>query len=77
MSVPIVKEAEDIDKDGNEKVVIISRKIKLIDWSRLMTISLSNLAEYGIHKIKCKDCDCFLEYESVKNNLINEWMGKV
>ena len=23
-----------------------------------------------IHKIKCKDCDCFLEYESVTNNLI-------
>ena len=21
-------------------------------------------------KIKCKDCDCFLEYESVKDNLI-------
>ena len=28
-----------------------------------------NLAE-GIHKIKCKDCNCFLEYESVKDNLI-------
>ena len=24
----------------------------------------------GIYKIKCKDCDCFLEYESVKDNLI-------
>ena len=24
----------------------------------------------GIHKIKCKDCDCFFEYESVKDNLI-------
>ena len=29
---------------------------------------VDNLAEV-IHKIKCKDCDCFLEYESVKNNL--------
>ena len=28
-----------------------------------------NLAE-GIHKTKCKDCDCFLEYESFKDNLI-------
>ena len=28
-----------------------------------------NLAE-GIHKIKCKDWDCFLEYESVKGKLI-------
>ena len=39
-----------------------------------LTISLSNfvdnLAE-GIHKIKCKDCDCFLEYESLKDNLKN------
>ena len=23
-----------------------------------------------IHKIKCKDCDCFFEYESVKDNFI-------
>ena len=30
---------------------------------------IDNLAE-GIHKIKCKDCDCFFEYESVKYNLI-------
>ena len=30
---------------------------------------LDNLTE-RIHKIKCKDCDCFLEYESVKNNSI-------
>ena len=38
-----------------------------------MTTSLSNLVDSlaeGIHKIKCKDCDCFLEYESVKDNLI-------
>ena len=30
---------------------------------------IDNLAK-GIYKIKCKDCDCFLEYESVKDNLI-------
>ena len=29
---------------------------------------VDNLAE-GIHKIKCQDSDCLLEYESVKNNL--------
>ena len=38
-----------------------------------MAISLSslddNLAE-GIHQIKCQDSDCFLEYESVKDNSI-------
>ena len=38
-----------------------------------MASSLSSLVENlveEIHKIKCKDCDCFLEYESVKDNLI-------
>ena len=38
-----------------------------------MTTSLSNylynLTE-GIQKIKCKDFHCFLEYESLKDNLI-------
>ena len=31
---------------------------------------VDNLTE-GIHKIKCKDCDCFLEDESVEDNSIN------
>ena len=38
-----------------------------------MASSLSNLVDNlaeGIYKIKCKDCDCFLKYESVKDNLI-------
>ena len=38
-----------------------------------MATSLSNLVDNlteGIHKIKCKDCDCFLKYESIKDNLI-------
>ena len=38
-----------------------------------MASSLSNLVDNlaeGIHKIKCKDWDCFLEYENVKDNLI-------
>ena len=30
---------------------------------------VDNLTE-GIYQIKCKDCDCFLEYESIKDNLI-------
>ena len=30
---------------------------------------VDNLAE-RIHKTKCNDCNCFLGYESVKNNLI-------
>ena len=30
---------------------------------------VDNLTE-RIYKIKCKDCDCFLEYENVKDNLM-------
>ena len=39
-----------------------------------MASSLSNLVDNlaeGIHKIKCKDCNCFLEYENANDNLIN------
>ena len=36
--------------------------------SSLSTL-VNNIVE-GTNEIKCKDCDCFLEYESVKNNLI-------
>ena len=71
--VPIEKEVIKTDKDGNEIVVTISYKIRFIDSARFMATSLSNLADNlteGIHKIKCKDCDYFLEYESVKVNLI-------
>ena len=38
-----------------------------------MTSALPNLVDNfaeGIHKVKCKDYDSFLEYESVKDNLI-------
>ena len=41
--------------------------------ARFMASSLSNLDDNlaeEIHKIKCINCDCFLEYESVKDNLI-------
>ena len=70
---PIEKEATKIDKDGSESVVTIPYKIKFIDSAMFMASSLSNLFDNlaeGIHKIKHKCCDCFLEYESVKDNLI-------
>ena len=38
-----------------------------------MASSLSNLFDNvteGIHEVKCRDCNCFLEYESVKDNLM-------
>ena len=39
-----------------------------------MTSSLSNLVDNfaeGIHKIKCKGFNCFFEFGSANNNLIN------
>ena len=73
-SVPVKKkDITKIDKDVNEGVTSMSYKIKLIDSAIFMASSSSylvdNLAE-GIHKIKYKGCDCFLEYESVKYNLM-------
>ena len=55
------------------KVLSLSHKIKFIDSARFMVTSLSNIVDNlteGIHKIKCKDCNCFPEYESVDSNLI-------
>ena len=74
-SVSIKKEVTKVDHeiaDGNESFVTISYKIKFIDSARFLASSLSNLVDSladRIHKIKCKDCDCFLEYESVKDSL--------
>ena len=62
-----------IDKDGNKSVVTISRKVKLIDSGRFMASSLSNLVDNLAdknHKVKGNECDCFLEYENVKDNLV-------
>ena len=39
-----------------------------------MTTSLSNFVgnpSKGIYRIKCKDCGCFFECESVNDNSIN------
>ena len=61
------------DNDSNESVVTISYQIKVIESARFMASSLSNLVDNlaeGIHKIKCQYCDCFPEYESVKDSFI-------
>ena len=50
-----------------------SLKLYLTKWNLLIAQDLwqllDNLAE-EILKIKCKDYDCFYEYESVKDDLI-------
>ena len=67
------KEVTKIDKEGNGNIITISYKVKFIGSAKFMAISLSSLADNlveEIHKIKCKTCDCFLEYESDKVNSI-------
>ena len=57
------RKLQKIDNYGNESVVIIPYKIKFIDSAIFMANSLSNLVDnlaVGILKIKCKECDCFL-----------------
>ena len=47
--------------------------MKFIGNPKLMATSLPNLIDTpteGINKIKCEDCDCFLEYESAKESSI-------
>ena len=67
-SIPIEREVTNIDRGGNKSVITISYKIKFIDNARFMATSVLNLTE-EIHKIKRKVCDCFLEYERIKENL--------
>ena len=54
-------------------IISISYDIKFTDSARFMASELlnlgDNLAELN-HKIKSKNCDCFLENESVVNNSI-------
>ena len=72
-SVTIEKEVTNIHEDGNESVVAISYKIKLIESARSTTSSLSNLVDNlaeEIYKTISQGCNCLPEYESVKDNLI-------
>ena len=49
--------------------VTISYKIKFIDRATSLSNLFDNLTE-RIRKTKWKDCDCFLDYFRVKDNLI-------
>ena len=64
-SVQIKKKITKIDKDGIDKIVDISYKIKFIDSFRFVSSSLSNLLDNlseGFHNDKCTDCKSCLEY---------------
>ena len=69
----IEQKIKKVNKDSNEHIITISFKIKFIDSARFMERSLTNLVDNfaeEIDKFKCKDCNCFLEYQSFKENLI-------
>ena len=69
-SVPIKKEITKKDKNGNDKIIKISYKLKFIDSYRFMLTSLSklidNLSE-DLHNDKCKDCKSYLDYMTTKD----------
>ena len=77
-SVPITKEAKRVDKN----YVQISYKLQFIDRERFMARSLPNLVDNleinyrhdnkkcEICGIKCKNCECCLEYKNVKFNTV-------
>ena len=55
-------------------IITISYITKFIDSTRFMEMSLSNHVDNfaeRIYQTLCKDCYCFLEYESVNDNLKN------
>ena len=67
------KRRYNIDEHGNGSVVTISYKIQFIDSARCFAVSSSNLVDNpaeGIQKNQCKDCDCFLECQNVKENSV-------
>ena len=70
-SVPIKKKTTKIGKDGNDKIMKISCKIKFIDSFRFMSTSLSNLVDNlseGFHSDKCTDCKSCLDYMITKDD---------
>ena len=61
------------DKNGNDKIIKISYKIKFIDSYRFMSTSLSNFVDNlseGLHNDECKDCKSYLDYVTIKDNQI-------
>ena len=72
--VPIKKQITKIDKDGNDKIVNISYKIKFIDSFRFILSSLSSLVDNlatdeikNIFSCECEDCNNKLDYLRFKD----------
>ena len=72
-TVPIEKEVTRTNKNGEEITKNIFYRLHYIDSTRFIVSSLSNFVNNlseGIHEIKYKYCDCFLEYINFKDDLI-------
>ena len=68
-SVSIKKETTKKDKNGNDKIIKISYKIKFID-SLFTSTSLSNLVSNlseGLRNDRCIDCKSYLDYMTTKD----------
>ena len=64
------KEVTKTDKVGNDKIMKISYKVKLVDSFRFMSSSLSSLVDNlseGLHSDKCTDCKSCLDYTTTKD----------
>ena len=69
-SLPIKKEITKKDKNGNDKIIKISYKIKFIDSYRFMSTSLSNLVSNlseGLPNDRWIDCKSCLDYMTTKD----------
>ena len=65
----LIKKCKKILKDGCDKIVNISYKLKFIDSFRFMSNSLSSLVDnlsYGLHSNKCTDCKSCFDYMKVE-----------
>ena len=74
-SVPTKKKITKIDKDGNDKIVDVSYKIKFINSFRFMSSSLSSLVDNltadeikNIFSCECEDCNKKLDCLRFKDN---------
>ena len=70
-SVPIKKEITKKDKNGSNKIMQISYKIKFIDSFKFMSRSLLDLVDNlsdGLHSDECTDCISCLDYMIIKDD---------
>ena len=68
-SVSIKKKTTKKDKNGNDKIIKISYKVKFIDslfMSTLLSNLVSNLSD-GLHNDRCIDCKSYLDYMTTKD----------